>query len=146
MTNSQPENETQEIESILAQIESKFQKIKERMKHDQTVILYQPGRIPKENRFIMLIRVEIEYALRQLVESHAKNLYRSLSATDLEGLLNVAEEHSLIDDHLAQDVRDFYAISTSFIRQSMAGPLYMQLQYISSDILERLLQIPLGPV
>ena len=51
-------------------IEEKFQQLQKRQENMQTVILYQPNALAKENRYIMLVRVEIEYALRLIVAAH----------------------------------------------------------------------------
>ncbi len=138
-------NEANNFEGILALIDSKFQQLQERLKKDQTVVLYQPGNLTKENRFVMLVRVEIEYALLQLVEAASKNPLSGQLDEGYAAYLAELENQSLIDDGLAQDIRDFFTFSTPFIRELMDSQLYLQLQYISSDILERIQQIPTDP-
>ena len=139
-------NEANNFEGILALIDTKFQQLQERLKKDQTVVLYQPGNLTKENRFVMLVRVEIEYALLQRVEAASKNPFTDLLGEGYAASLVELENQSLIDDDLAQDIRDFFTFSTPFIRELMDSQLYLQLQYISSDILERIQQIPTKPV
>jgi hypothetical protein len=145
MMDNNANNDNPELAGIQALIDSKFQLLQDRLKNVPTVVLYQPGNIAKENRFIMLVRVEIEYALQQLVESYSENALSSILAIGYEKSLSDLENNGLIEEELAQDIRDFYTLSTPFIRKPITGNIYLQIQYIASDILERLLQIPLGP-
>lgn len=145
MIDKKASNEANNFEGILALIESKFQRLQERLSKDQTVVLYQPGNLNKENRFIMLVRVEIEYALLQIVETSSKKPLTTISDEGYTASLVELENQSLINEDLAQDIRDFFNFSTPFIREEMDSQLYLQLQYISSDILERIQQIPIEP-
>jgi len=139
MNNSEEQNPSRD--ETVSLINYKFQQLQDRQKNIDTVILYQPGSLTKENRYVMLARAEIEYALRFLAQTHfseetAKHLY-----TGYEWLLTTLVEGSIIDENLSEDVRDFYTFSAPIVRESISHQTFLKIQYISSDILERLYQL-----
>lgn len=135
------EDQNQLIDETVTLLNNKFQQLQNRQKNVETIVLYQPGNLPKANKYVMLARVEVEFALRLLVQKELnpeteKDLYKGY-----DSLLSTLSEGAILDDAFVEDIRDFYIYTAAFIREPIPHPTFLRLQYVSSDILERLHQI-----
>jgi len=131
-----------QMDELAKRISESVKEIKVGLENQQPSKVYQPTKLSDRHLYIYSARNDIQIKIARMVAAH--DGWPGISLATFEIFFSLVQEFHLIYDSLAQEIKDFYALTgPMLVNDTVYDSEFVQAQYLATNINLQLDQIPL---